>query len=146
MASPIVAGSGLTSAHSSGTSVVSMYCLLSHHIDPDLTPHSLLHTSSSLCLPSQTSQQLTVYGDTETEAASAALSNVTSTQSQGQELVCLWPGLALRVADRLNQCGESEARQMVRSCESNRLAVPPLPAPSLLLEGQAPAVSNLLSS
>lgn len=43
---PIVAGSGLTSAHSSGTYMVSMYCLLSHHIDPDLTPHSLLHTSA----------------------------------------------------------------------------------------------------
>lgn len=53
-ASPIVAGSGLTSAHSSGTYVVSMYCLLSHHVDPDLTPHNLLHTSSSICLPSQT--------------------------------------------------------------------------------------------
>lgn len=35
---------------------------------------------------------------------------------------------------------------MVRSRESKRLAVPPLPATSLLLEGQAPAVSNLPSS
>lgn len=35
---------------------------------------------------------------------------------------------------------------MVRSRESKRLAVPPLPPTSLLLERQAPAVSNLLSS
>lgn len=35
---------------------------------------------------------------------------------------------------------------MVRSRESNRLAVPARPATSLLLERQAPAVSNLLSS
>lgn len=55
-ASPIVAGCVLTRAHSSDTYMVSMYCLLSRHIDPDLCPHSLLHTLSSICLPSQMSQ------------------------------------------------------------------------------------------
>lgn len=144
-ASPHVAGSVLTSAHSSGTYMASMYCLLCRHADPDLTPHRLLHTSSSICLPSQTSQ-LTVYGNTEIKVASVALSNFTSTQFQGRDLVCPWPGLAVLVADPLNRCWESEARQMVRSRESKRLAVPPLPVTSFLLERQAPAVSNLLSS
>lgn len=46
----------LFNKRSSGTCMVSMYCLLSHHLAPALTPHSLLHTSSSICLPSQMSQ------------------------------------------------------------------------------------------
>lgn len=101
--SSLVVGLVLTSAHSSGTYMASMYCLLCRHADPDLTPHRLLHTSSSICLPSQTSQ-LTVYGNTEIKVASVALSNFTSTQFQGRDLVCPWPGLAVLVADPLNRC------------------------------------------
>lgn len=126
--------------------MVSMSCLLS--LPPRPRPESSQPASHlQLHLPAFSSESAsTVRGHTETNMASAALGNCTSSQFLNQGLVAPWPGPAVRIADRLNRYRESEVRQMVRSRESKRLAIPPLPPASLLLERQAPAVSNLLSS